>query len=187
MIILVDQDGPLAQFEAAVLRDFQKLGRAFPGVPVSDRVHEWVADDYPEEYGETIRALYRSEGFYRTLEPVPGAKEALNEMIAAGHKVMICTRPLPKPLQATIGCTLDKLWWIDRHFGPKWVERTIVTFDKTLVFGNVLIDDHPQRGAIRHPFWEQVLYDMPFNRTMNGMRRLDWTNWKEILINKRRS
>lgn len=181
MIILVDQDGPLAQFEAGVFRQWERLGHSFRGVPVPERVCEWVADDYPQECRDLVRRIYRSDGFYGSLEPVPGSKQALEAMRAAGHTVFICT----SPLHGSRTCIPDKMRWMHHHFGPAWVERTIITHDKTLIRGDCLIDDHPQHGVIA-PTWEQVLYDMPFNRTMNGMRRVTWGTWQSVLADMRR-
>jgi 5'-nucleotidase len=52
--------------------------------------------------------------------------------------------------------------------------------DKTLVQGDVLIDDKPVVGGISIPQWRRVLFDQPYNRSVPGPR-VQWENWREIL------
>ena len=38
--------------------------------------------------------------------------------------------------------------WVKEHLGKYWLDRLILTFDKTLIKGNILIDDqHQIRGS----------------------------------------
>lgn len=33
--------------------------------------------------------------------------------------------------------------WIDKHLGPEWLDKIVLTKDKTMVNGHILIDDRP--------------------------------------------
>lgn len=42
--------------------------------------------------------------------------------------------------------------WVERHLGPQFVERIILTRDKTMVLGDLLIDDKDTiRGGSCYP------------------------------------
>jgi 5'-nucleotidase len=77
---------------------------------------------------------------------------------------------------------LEKYEWVDQHLGLAWVDRIVLTRDKTLVNGDILIDDRPQIEGAAKPTWEHVLYDQPYNRSETGKRRLTWANWRTVLF-----
>ena len=70
--------------------------------------------------------------------------------------------------------------WIKEHLGQEFAERTIITRDKTLVYGDILIDDKPEVTGIHTPAWTHVVYDQPYNREATA-NRLTWNNYKEVL------
>src|SRR5207244_503536 len=100
-------------------------------------------------------------GFYRTLPATLGGKEVLEGMIEMGHDVRICT----SPILASRTVVMEKYEWIEEHLGSEWIARTIVTRDKTIIKGHILIDDRPDFEKYRYaPEWEHVLFDFPTNR-----------------------
>lgn len=38
-------------------------------------------------------------------------------------------------------CVFVQYAWVDRHLGPDFLEKVILTRDKTIVSGDILIDD----------------------------------------------
>lgn len=78
-------------------------------------------------------------------------------------------------------CVFEKFQWIEEHFDASFVDRIILTRDKTLVRGDILIDDKPKITGLAKPTWEHVLYDRPFNREITDARRLTWQNWRDVL------
>lgn len=175
--ILVDQDGVLANYDK--------------------RLIEIVAAEYPEEqrFSESELTLFNTHllyspanqmaidrialrrGFFENLEPVNGAVEALHDLLSSGFDVRICTAPKKRYKY----CVPEKLAWIEKHLGRDFSLRTILTRDKTLVRGRVLIDDKPEVRGVAEPEWEHVLYDRPYNRSVTGKRRLNWQNYREVL------
>ena len=94
-----------------------------------------------------------------------------------GLQVFICT----SPLTTYKNCVLEKYQWVEDQLGADWVNRIILTKDKTLVKADYLIDDKPNiTGVESMPAWEHILYDRPYNREVNK-KRLVWTNWKSVL------
>ena len=75
-----------------------------------------------------------------------------------------------------------KISWIIKHFGEKWVERMILTRDKTLVYGDILIDDKPKiTGLQTHPNFLHVFFDQPFNHNVDNYRITQWSKWPLVI------
>jgi 5'-nucleotidase len=174
--IRVDQDGVLAEYQKRFLEIWRELYPDRPWVDPETFTEHDTRNHYPREYEKDIESIELSSGFYRSLRPIEGGKEALEYMLQAGYDVRIVTAPKKK----FRNCVLEKYEWIAEHLGQKWVERTILTRDKTLVTGDILIDDKPSVTGVAAPTWEHVLYDQPWNRG-ETKRRLTWATYKEVL------
>lgn len=177
MLILVDQDGVLADFEVAFLGEYQRRHPELPYVPVEERTTFYVKEQYPAEHLPYVHAIHGTEGFYRSLPPIEGAVEAMEEMLAAGHDVNICTAPLTSNLY----CASEKHAWIAEHLGKAWLKRTIIAPDKTLVRGDILIDDRPEVRGRMQPTWEHVVFGAPYNQDTTRRRLAHWKDWQELI------
>jgi 5'-nucleotidase len=175
--ILVDQDGVLADYETSVLDIFHHRHPEIARVPADELVLFETENNYPEIYRPEIDAIALETGFYANLPPLPGALEALRELLAEGHDVRICTAPK----RQAVPCVSEKYDWVKRHLGQAWQERTISTRDKTLVRGDYLIDDKPEVKGVMAPEWEHIIFDRLYNRHVTGKRRLDWQNYRKVL------
>lgn len=175
MLILLDQDGVLADFEEGFRSSWSELLTSFPAVPLGSRRTFRVRDDYPQRLRGQVDAIYQARGFYRGLPPISGAIEGVRAMLAAGHDVRICT----SPLDLYSHCVLEKYEWVEHHLGMDFVRRMIVTKDKSVVLGDVLIDDNPDVSRTRPPVWRHVLFDQPYNRAA-ASPRITWANWASI-------
>ncbi|MCC7450787.1 MAG: 5'-3'-deoxyribonucleotidase [Anaerolineae bacterium] len=180
MIILVDMDGVIANFESNFLKQWREQYPGHPYIPLEERVGFYVEEQYPADIKHLVAGLFRAPNFYRTNPPIPGGLQALNEMRDMGHEVFICTSPLTEYQN----CVLEKYEWVDQHLGLAWVDRIVLTRDKTLVNGDILIDDRPHIDGAAKPTWEHVLYDQPYNRSETGKRRLTWDNWRTVLFDE---
>ncbi len=178
MIILVDMDNTLADFDVALLERWRELYPNEFHVPLEKRTTFYTFLDYPEHLQDKIHDLCHSEGFIRNLPPVEGGIEAVKEMLERGHDVRFCSSHLFQYDNSV----LEKYRWIEQHFGRKLVDRIVFTRDKTLIHGDILIDDKPAISGLRKPDWEHVIYDRPYNRQITGQRRLTWANWRDILF-----
>ena len=176
-VILVDQDGVLADFEGGFLQNWKLKYPDRFYVPFEKRVTVDIEPQYPKEFENDIKEIMCSKGFVRSLLPKQGGLEAVIEMRNNDHEVFICTSPLSKSKY----CVQEKYEWVEEHLGSEWKKRIIVTKDKTLIFSDYLIDDRPVIKGVRNPLWEHILYDSPYNQDMTSKRRLTWDNWKEIL------
>ncbi|NXU85376.1 NT5C protein, partial [Xiphorhynchus elegans] len=216
--VLVDMDGVLADFEGAVLREFRGRFPAEPRVELEERRGFSVREQYRnlrEDLAAKVASVYESPGFFLKLDPIPGALEAMQEMIhMQDTQVFICTSPLLKYEH----CIVEKYKWVEKHLGPEFVERIILTRDKTVVAADLLFDDKdtiqglntvpklaggwgvppagssfapfPSPGAEPNPSWEHVLFTCCHNRHVQlpapRRRLLSWADdWKAILESKR--
>jgi 5'-nucleotidase len=172
MLILVDMDGPLADLEAAVAQAREDTN--LPVIEPTDRVGFHVADDYQARYGDEardwVRNVMATPGFYRHLPVVDGARAGLEQLAQDGHDVRILT----SPLMWNPTCASDKLLWADEHFGGDWKARVIIARDKTLVRGDILIDDKPDITGDLNPIWRHVRFDTVYNQNRDGLRLCGW-------------
>ena len=179
-IILVDMDGVLCQYDERVLEIAHKRF----GLPLyhSNEVTNFDTEKiFPEAYHERVDAIADEEGFFRDLMPFPGVIDALHEIEADGRfHVFICTAP--KKFYRNSSCVSEKNMWVSRFLGRKWTDKVILTRDKTLVRGDVLIDDKPEVVGVADPTWVQIYHDRPYNRNIDRPRIISWENWKDIII-----
>lgn len=177
MIILVDMDGVLADFERGFLDSYRQRYPDKPFVPLNQRTTFQVKDDYSEDIQPLVKEVYTAPGFIRSLPPIEGGLEALCALASHGQTVFICTSPLSR----YDPCVLEKYQWVDRHLGKDWVRRVILTPDKTVVKGDFLIDDKSEITGVATPSWEHILYTQPYNQQITSKRRLTWQNWRAVL------
>ena len=148
--ILVDMDGVIADWGHAYGESLDMFGEDAANIPrhKDQRGFDLHAGRTDRERA-LIDAVMIEPGFYSRLRPIPGAKEALKGMVKAGHDVRIVTSPwVSNPT-----CASDKLNWVVKHYGSHWGPRVIITADKTLVRGDILIDDKPEIHGAAEPEW----------------------------------
>lgn len=177
MIVLVDQDGVLADFERGFLENYKERYPEEFFIPLDQRRSFYIKNDYPKNLKDKVESIYFAKGFYLNLPPIEGAVKAFKELCESGPEVFICTAPLSR----YENCVLEKYEWVERYLGREATKKIIITNDKTLVRGNVLIDDRPQVDGAVAPSWEHILYDAPYNQAIKDRRRMTWKNWRETL------
>ncbi|NXX80535.1 NT5C protein, partial [Urocolius indicus] len=130
---------------------------------------------------DKVASVYESPGFFLGLDPIPGALEAVQEMMHMKDTLGFSLCFLPLQYQ-----------WVEKHLGPEFVERMILTRDKTVVSADLLFDDKDTiRGVEPSPRWEHILFTCCHNRHVPlpapRRRLLSWhDDWKGILDSKRR-
>lgn len=177
MLILLDQDGVLADFEHAFLTEWKLRYPDIPAVEYTDRTSFYILENYPEALRPLATAIYTAPGFIENLPPVAGAIEAVKELMSLGIDIRICTSPLSQ----FENCVAEKYLWVEKHLGREATNQLILTKDKTLIHGNLLIDDKPNiQGAVR-PRWKHIVFDAPYNQHITDRPRLHWGNWRNVL------
>jgi 5'(3')-deoxyribonucleotidase len=75
-------------------------------------------------------------GFFLHLKPIEGSIETILELDKK-FDVWFLSRPSIK----NIHCYSEKAEWIKDHLGEKWLEKLIISPNKSLLKGDYLIDD----------------------------------------------
>lgn len=181
-IWLVDQDNVLADFDGELYRRMQTRFPEIPSIPFEKRTHFFLSEEYAEVYRDRIKSIKFEKGFILSLPPIEGGLQALQDMLSLGIDVRICTSPLAH-YSGYEHCFLEKYEWVERYLGSEWIERVILTRDKTLTKGEFLIDDKPEISGVCKPEWEHVVFDQPYNWNIKDKRRLlGWRNWQQVLL-----
>ena len=111
-VLYLDMDNVLADFDGS------------PDIPLSEKDQR----NHP--------AIFQP-GFFLNLKPTEFAKEAVRTLLLSGkYEIWIAS----KPLWNSSYCYSEKAQWIMKYF-PELSKRVILTQDKGLLLGNVLIDD----------------------------------------------
>ena len=187
LILLIDMDGVVCEWYQRVLQRYQLANPHLPFVPEAELHSFDILDCYPPLCRAAICEAMESKGLFENLDPVPGAVEALKSLLAEHSDIVdpfLCSAPYCH------GDHLDghsgKARWVDEHLGRDWVKRMILTRDKTLVRGHVLIDDKPEITGAMEPTWQQLLYDRPWNQHVGGVR-FTWSDLPQLMQSIRSS
>jgi len=176
-IILVDMDGVLCDFEQAFLDCWRTSFPEKPFIQIPDRRTPYLSDQYPPEEYDNIYKMWQRPRFFADLPEIPHGVAALKEMDAMGWDVRICTSPMRRYEH----CAPEKFEWIEARFGHAWVDKIILTRDKTMVRGDILIDDMPNIKGSYPTLYTHIIYDQPYNREVTHRPRLTWANWREVM------
>lgn len=143
-----------------------------------DRTHFHIKDEYTPESLNLVEAVLYSPEFQLAIPPVPRSLESVTEINNRGHHVIFCSTPH----EVYETCVAQKYKWLEAKLGRTYARKLILTDDKTLIFGDRLIDDKPEIKGLITPSWEHVLFIRNYNCHVQGKRRMDWSNWREVLV-----
>lgn len=172
MTILVDMDDTIEQLLHAWVR---AVNEKYQQSACYEDIISWdVSAAFPELTWEQVYGVTFEPGFWKTVDPIPGAAEVLQRLMRDGHDVYIVTATPYQSVQEK----MDDLLF--RYFPFLSWDQVIITRNKQLIRGDVLIDDgvHNLEGGN----YVKILMTAPHNRDYdaeaNGMIRV--RNWEEI-------
>jgi 5'-nucleotidase len=179
-LILVDMDNTVVSFDDAFIKRWRELDPQAEESLIRERQHFELEENLPPELRPIAEKIMASPGFYASFEPLKGAVEALQAMVAQSWEVRLCTAPHPLQWE---DCVRDKYAWVREHLGAEWLHRIIIVRDKTCVRGSILVDDKPAvTGFYPEPEWAHVVFDQPYNRDAQASVRLQqWSDWRRVL------
>ena len=172
MIILVDMDDTIENLtEAWINYANTRFGTAVNAADVTtwDPSEAFSTVSHDEMY-----ALLLEDALYETVKPFEGAVHSFQQLISDGHEIFIVTN---SPYQV-IKSKMEKVLF--RHFPFLQWKNVIITGSKTLIEGDVLIDDGVHN--LQNGKYMKLLFSAPHNlnydAAVNGMARVN--NWKEV-------
>lgn len=173
MRLLLDMDGPLADFDRHFYERASAAGYTFdvagPHVQTARYFTDHIADR--RERAEA-RKMVDAPGWFEGLPVTPGAIEGVAALLDRGIDVWVCTRPL----EANPTCRDAKGAWLREHF-PELERRLIIAPDKSLIVGDVLLDDAPKPAWLDRAPWRSIIFAAPFNgrgSAWGGLPRWSW-------------
>lgn len=163
--ILIDMDDVLEDLLGAWVKALnEKFGTS---VAPSDVV-TWELEPYfPGLTRQDLYSVFRTPGFWLNLEPRPGAVDAVNKLLDLNYDVKIVTAATPES-------AFEKSEWLKKWLPRIPWEDVIITSNKQLIRGDVLIDDgvHNLIGGK----YRKILVDRPHNQSFDctaaGMLRV---------------
>lgn len=199
-IILLDMDGVICDIDQYVLDLYQEKYPNLPFIPLSQRKSQSSEQEYREKFGDqagdAMASFFKGNipNFFANLPPFTKAVAAIKNKLLTNknYQVFFCTSPL---LQNPT-CASDKIKWIEKIFGFEASKRVIICMDKTLITGDLIIDDKPifsgifsKNNGCQPKFGKQVLMRCCHNRHINVgdddcqadyILEEDWENLDEI-------
>lgn len=178
LTILIDQDGPLADFDAAAWDEVSKLDPEMRDIDSPDeQTRRYILDHVTNRQMQRWLKRNRIEaaGWFRNLPPTPGAIDGVRGLIDAGFDVWVAT----KPMEANPSCRDDKAAWLRQHI-PELERKLLIAPDKSMIRGNVLLDDAPKLEWFDRAEWTPVIFPRPFNREGSVWADLPSWEWGDL-------
>ena len=121
--VLVDMDNTIVDWDGEFIRRYSEASGQDPLVVeklVRNREKFEIEENFQASERAQVMEVIASPGFYESLEPLPGAVEALHKMVDEGVDVKLVTAP--HPLCAG-SCAREKFISVERLLGPEFLER----------------------------------------------------------------
>lgn len=174
--ILIDMDNTIVDYSSSIACALQAI---YPDENITP--DNWQLLELNDLHFNR-REIQAQSGFFLNLKPITGALEAIKEMDKEGYNVFIVSSP------SVLGkyCHSEKCAWMKQHMGEKWAKKLVLTKDKTIIHGNLLIDDKPYiTGAIKDPSWTHITYTQPYNTSLDDKDTRtylnDWSQWRSVI------
>lgn len=179
-VLGVDLDGVCGDYTgafAAVVAAVRGVDQATLGPQESWDFAEWGIG--PGEFDRYHRLAVLEHRMFRSMDPMPGAAETLWRLSDAGVWVRIITHRLCVNWGHAVAVA-DTVEWLDRAGIPY---RDICFLGrKPEVEADAYIDDGPHNvEALRALGNDVIVYDHPYNRTLEGPRAQDWSEVEDLV------
>lgn len=170
--LLLDMDGPLADFDRHFWDRCQAAGYTFDVTCHTAQRHRFFTEHIPNRRQRAAaRAMVDAPGWFADLPVTPGARAGVAALLTV-FDVWVCT----KPLEANPTCLNDKHAWLVEHF-PALADRMITAPDKSLINGALLLDDAPKPVWFGRARWRPVIFPAPYNHNDPAFAALPRWTW----------
>ena len=141
-VLLLDMDGIIADFN---LYSIQTYNRLFPNAKLDEKnVNNYIGDHeviHPSIDPKALRRPYKDPGAFINLPVMIGSQAAIEELEELFDIYVVTTQYYGNPT-----CVHEKHVWLQRHF-PSIADKGIFTKHKSMVKGDILVDDRPANLA----------------------------------------
>ena len=141
-----------------------------------DSITKWdMTENFPSLSAKEIYNPLLEPDFWDCVKPAPGAVDSVKKLQEQGHDVYVVTASHLR----TIAPKMERVLF--RHFPTLTWDHVVVTQNKQLLHGDILVDDAPHNlvGGMYMGF----LYSRPHNRLYdapaNGLYRVE--SWDDIM------
>lgn len=178
--VLIDMDGVIVDFVDSYYRvaknEYPDLYSVLP--TDRDEIRTFYIEDSIPFVSDRIKSMARSlvdsspDLFSADfMTPIPGAISCIMAL-SRMYDVFFVTTPHLKNRH----CMDQKIQTIEKYF-PGMGKNVVLSQDKTLIDGIVLIDDKPVPNGKFVPTWEHVVFSQPYNQDVRDKYRLnDWSH-----------
>lgn len=158
-VLLLDMDGPIADFDQAFwdLCEQNRWDLNIESLDGPGRKRFMTDNVVSAAHRRMARNVIDDTQWFRHLPVTDGARAGMPALMEH-FDVWVCT----KPLEVNRHCRDDKAYWLRRHF-PELERKLIITPDKSLVAGHVLLDDAIKYRWIGRADWTPVVFRSVFN------------------------
>lgn len=158
MRLLLDMDGPLADFDK---RGWEIIAKQ--GIPTDQGVYGQTSRYFTDHIVNVNHRVWMREriaqsGWFADLPVTEGSQEGVEELLSHGIDLWVVT----KPMEGNPTCRDDKGRWLRKHF-PYLEKRMVIAPDKSIVAGDILLDDAPDPAWFERATWDPVIFSAPFN------------------------
>lgn len=155
--ILLDVDEVVADLLGEWLR---RYNLQYEDNLTPDRITDWNLVPFVKpECGSKVYEILGQEDIYDNVQPIPGALEGIQSLREVSRVVFVTS--------ANVATMRGKVHWLERHGllgeGPRH-EDLIIAHDKSMVRGDLLIDDAPHN--IQSYPGRKIVFDRPHNRNL---------------------
>ena len=179
-IVLIDLDGVCADFNGAAW-DFCNLNGLIVNCEQGQERHHYLTDHIQNKnHRRLLRDHIDNTPFFRDLNPIEGAIDGVRRLAELVEIWLVS-----KPLEVNSTCHSDKHNWVTKHL-PELSDRLILAGDKSLVNGDILLDDAPKPKWFPRADWQPVVFNQPYNchakSDLYDLVHFDWEDPIEYLI-----
>ena len=171
-IVWWDLDGVHALWDDGVDEIAHEIGAVERGFPLKHQRTEFAFyRDASPEVQEVVLEVMNHPDLYRRLKADPKVTAAFKATADAGHT----NRFASSPWTGNRTCMQDKEDFIANTFGEDVRKHLILTHDKTVLRGDVLVDDKPElKGLFENDLqFMHVLPTQPYNKHIDTPYRID--------------
>lgn len=172
MTILIDMDDVLENLSFAWV---EWLNNEYGTEVEWNSTRDWdMSKSFPDLTPAQIYSPLYDDDFWQTVKPIDGAADVLKKLIDDGHQLYVVTTSNYTTLKTKMDDVLFKFYpFLD------W-NNVIVTANKQMIRGDVLIDDGPHN--LMGGEYKKILMDAPHNRDFKewfyGINRVH--SWEEV-------